>query len=862
MTFLPDESLLIERMRLRAPVLVLGAGFSRGVNNKHNQPLPNAQELAEAIFTQVLSKNKRIDPSDLAHYENYRTDLKAICNACRMEDMVKKRDEYLVDQLSGCRCINTDYHQWLKLYPWRYIFTLNIDDLVEAIYQDCPVKNQPLVHRKNASTLDRNASLELFKLHGCVTRPDLGFVFDKDEYVKYITSPSWGLSSFANLFLTNDVIFLGTEFQEEDLQVMIQSNLNQVEINTAPHYFFISPQISNFELTRMIRKQKNLHHIMWDTKKFLSTIKSQITDINDIRRKMRDYGMVFYDEKLSESESESRRYLSKLYVGDIPRPLDFFQDYDIRRYETEKQADKLSSDGQHHLVTIYGDAYVGKTCSALRLGVDLMKKGYEFSVFSLSYTMHATSYRERVLEYLRFLPNGTKVAILAENMPYYYGHIKMILENCPANINSLIYICTASTQDHHSKKYLLDCYSNLEEIHLTEKTSDGRIANNIYDKLSEKHHLNKLRSYSSTRKECVQYIKSINDLIEVLYIAQEGRYFVTYFSDLLANKANDADKNAFLILSCFSALDISEISIMLFANIVKQCGLSFDMKTFRKEYADIIRIQGDRITVRCSRLLWNSCEHQLTENRILTWIKSAVRYLGQILTEREESLQNEVFQKLLKVKHLRSRLHFSNQTILELLISVSAYCKHLSYYWVQRGIIHRDMEDFEEANNALSEAASIRQNISYHILHAQAKNYMTWGVWAVKNEPSHAAYYFDLGKKQITELISIVSPRFYAYSIHTYIDMTIRYYQTNQLQIPESEIQTILHMLLQLSDRMADKLVYSVAKVFLNYCASINYHDIGLKELSSRVATFNTPNMSSTVFESLDVDELTDDGEI
>lgn len=48
----------------------------------------------------------------------------------------------------------------------------------------------------------------------------------------------------------------------------------------------------------------------------------------------------------------------------------------------------------------------------------------------------------------------------------------------------------------------------------------------------------------------------------------------------------------------------------------------------------------------------------------------------------------------------------------------------------------------------------------------------------------------------------------------------------------------------------------------MNYCASINYHDIGLKDLNSRVAAFNTPNMSTTVYESLDVDELTDDGEL
>lgn len=855
MDYTADEALLIERMKHRTPILVLGAGFSYGVKNQYNKPLPTAKELVGMLFSEVLSKSKKVDPTDLAYYKDHYTDLISICTACRSEELVKQRNEYLLRQFTGCKCPSTDYHHWLKLYPWRYIFTLNIDDLVETIYADQPSRNRPLVHRKDSSTLDRNASLELFKLHGCVTRPDLGFVFDKEEYESYTASPSWGMNVFANLFLTNDVVFLGTEFAEIDMRIMIQRNLNQVEINSAPQYFFISPEINNYELTRDIRKNKNLHHIQWDTKQFLSAIKTQITDVNDIRRKMRDYGMTFYDEMLRESEAEANRYLSKLYLGEYARPLDFFQDYDIRRPELENIADKLANN-EHHLVVIYGDAYTGKTCAALRLGVDLMAKGYEFSVFPLNYATHATAYQERVHEYLSNLPSGTKIAILAENMSFYYGHVKRILEQCPPNISSLIFICTAPTRDHNSKKYLLDCYCNLTEIYLTERTADGRFSNNIYDKLSEKNHLNKLRSYGSNKKECVKYIREVNDLIEVLYIAQEGRQFVAYFTDLLGSKANDGNKEAFMILACLSALDVSEISIVLFSNIVKQCGISLNMNQFCNDYADVIRVQGERITIRCSRLLWSSCEKVITEAQLINWIKVAVQFLAKTLREREETLQNEVFQKLLKVKNLRVNINLDNDKILDLLLSVQSRCKHLSYYWVQRGIIHRDLTDFEEANNALSEAADIRQNTSYHIRHAQAKNYMEWGVWAIQHEPSHAAYYFSLGKDQIEHLIEIASSRFYAYSIHTYIDMTIKYYREQHAVIPEATMYTIIEILTQLSDRTVDRMIYDISVVFLKYCDSISYKSPELAELREKVSRIRRSDLPAQTSNAIDIDEL------
>lgn len=238
-----DEKLLIERMSARTPVLVLGAGFSIGAKNGTGKPLMTGRELSQALFDNVLAKGRKVRKEDLAAYRQEAQDLKKTCDNIELEGLRERRDAFLKIQFGTCFCPKDDFHMLLREYPWRYIFTLNIDDLVEYIYSDCPKEQQPLVHVKQSSTLRSSASLELYKLHGSVSRPDLGYVFDSEEYRAYAASASWTLTTFGHQAMTNDVIFLGTEFQEEDMHLMLQQLAAMVEVVQPPHYFFVTPEI-------------------------------------------------------------------------------------------------------------------------------------------------------------------------------------------------------------------------------------------------------------------------------------------------------------------------------------------------------------------------------------------------------------------------------------------------------------------------------------------------------------------------------------------------------------------------------------------------------------------------------------------
>ena len=813
-----EIELLTNRMSVRTPVLVIGAGFSCGALNDQQKPLPTGKMLANELFDELLEKLPETSSQYLEEYRCDRDDLLKTCDNIREENLVKRRDKYITQRMKGCHCDSNDYHMFVKRHPWKHIFTLNIDDLLEYIYKSDPSQKEPNIHIKGKSQLDSEASFDLYKLHGSVRNPLLGYIFDSEEYREYMSESAWALERFGQLFLTNDVIFLGTEFQEVDLLFMIEKFMKMVDIKHPYHYFFISPNIHNRKLRRDIEKLPYMHYIPWDTKQFLTHIKNAISDVEDARRKMRDYGAIFYNEKKQES-IKNPTYGSELYYGMPPRPIDFFQEVDIVRPNLKGTARSISTRGGNRLIILHGMPYVGKTCAALRLGVDLMESGYEFLVFNLPISMDAKTYASILLEYLGRMPEGAKVAVLAENMPDFYGRVKKIMKECPSHLNSFVFICTAITADHDSKKYLLDECPMVEEFSVTEKTNEGRMAEAIYDKLAEKNHLNKLRLYGDSWKECIQYIKQVNDIIDVLYIAQEGRGFVEHFSEWIDNKATGEELDAFLYLNVLLKLGIPVISKSTFVNLLTKCGIKIDVRMFLNNYNDLIRFEEDKLTLRCSRLLWDSVRSQLSNEIIVRRIISSVKHIVSSLKEGDETIDNSMFQKLTKANNLHWNLNLSYNVITVMLLELEESCKHLSYYWVQRGISNREIEEFEEANNAFSEAASIRNNTSFHIKHAQAKNYMQWGLWAADHQPSMATTLFTMGKDRIEDLIINAPERYYAYSVHTYVDMMMRFYKKSEFDIDLDKLSILLQKLLVEHN---DKLNQQITKDFLDFCIDRN----------------------------------------
>lgn len=277
-----NEEKLKESLETRRPVLFLGAGFSLKATSGSGCPLMVGSDLAKGLYNYVIKSQKdalAADGADTEAIEGVQSDaergrLKEVCNFIDDYDLTDKRNEYFQKTMSSCIWDeNLIPFQNLTLYPWEYIYTLNIDDLVENIYR---ISQKPLEKWTRSSPhyeFPKGKTL-LIKLHGDVAGEASDYVFCEDEYNQYTSKNEWMLHQFISQYFMNDVIFIGTECQENDIDIALKKAQEQRCSNKNNRYFFISPGKPSKKLTKRIEENSNIYHIPWRTEQFLEFIKN------------------------------------------------------------------------------------------------------------------------------------------------------------------------------------------------------------------------------------------------------------------------------------------------------------------------------------------------------------------------------------------------------------------------------------------------------------------------------------------------------------------------------------------------------------------------------------------------------------
>lgn len=423
---MPDKiEKLIEILRDKSPLLLLGAGFSLGATDGKGRSMLSGRQLANELFDTVLTKAS-INSTELVELQKHRDDLKKVCDYIRDEALIEERNAYLIDRMSGCRCSKDSFHMKLKRYPWSYIFTLNIDDLVEYIYDDTKLTVQVNGSYKQGIP----GAPELIKLHGSVNKPEFGFVFDSTEYIQFMARDNWPLTQFGTEYLKRDVIILGTEFQEDDLLLIIEKFQKMSGATKDLNCFYITPAINNRSLRRKIENNPNMYHIEFYTKDFLEFINNNITTLGEHRSRIRDYGMIFLDEKKSE-RTNMYDDTAHLYLGETPRYRDFFNDWDIRYPVLHEKSRLQVNKNESGIISLFGDPYVGKSCVAMRLLVDYLGEGFLACQFNMNYSLNTFTYSAILFEYLESLPTGARLCCYPRIAPCCMMRFVELCKNIP-----------------------------------------------------------------------------------------------------------------------------------------------------------------------------------------------------------------------------------------------------------------------------------------------------------------------------------------------------------------------------------------------------------------------------------------------
>ena len=809
-----DFDFLLERMKQNHPVLLLGAGFSYGATNGVNEPLPLGSKLADMIYTHffVDGDTSSIDSSILDEIYNKKTDLKELCNYLRLLKKTDERNHLLRRTFRDCKPATDGFHAYLTKYPWEYIFTLNIDDLVENVYRG----QQPISvwDLNNPNGNNRNSNVNLIKLHGSVDAPDKGYIFDNSEYRDFTVSSNCLLREFAHQALQHDLVLVGTEFQEDDLETILDI-YETSGYSREPYYrFFVSPSISG-KLKLQIQNSDNDVWIKGDTKTFLERLNRNIIVPGEGKAFLKEKGAVFLEE-ISRSTPSS----FELYKGMETVYPDFFHDADIYPKELNQWKTEILSAKNHLLIAFYGDSYVGKSCFAKRLLVELFNEGF----ISLQMNRFDEKVSDLLISYLQSLPEHSKVAVYCENAAYLYKRLLQLKKNCPKTIDKLVFITEDTQENHHGKEYLLldDPNSITHKINVT---MDEEYACAVYDRLSRNRRLNKYLQFipvrsnpfsPKSRKVIVDKILEENDIIDALYFSTEGIPFQKHYQRWLNRYSSDGERHLLEQLCFLFKLGIAEIPNLLVSRLGKKLNKDFRLKDFCIKYAEVISVSYGWTRLRRGRIL-----NQLIDTADATLISDAL-YETAIYSvpnnERNHTELTPVFEKVIRVKRIRSSNLLSKDKILSLLKRLEADCNHISYYWVQYGIAAQINCEYEDASNHLLYAQSIRPQ-SYHVNHAFAKNEMEWGLFLLKDGIYEGEYKFFSGSNKMQEIAQ--GKQYsdgYRYSVHTYVGKWLEYTRITGTELPHEVYEICTRFLEPLLGRPLDNMLTDLIKAFIAYC--------------------------------------------
>lgn len=128
---------------------------------------------------------------------------------------------HITERFSGC--VPGPALRAIPSFIWRRIFTLNVDDALEAAYRTADAYQVPLV-RNFPDLYDEarsNAEVPIIHLHGFTQRPNDGYVFSREEYLGIIKTANPWTTILAQSLAVDPFIIMGSSLDEVDIDYFL-----------------------------------------------------------------------------------------------------------------------------------------------------------------------------------------------------------------------------------------------------------------------------------------------------------------------------------------------------------------------------------------------------------------------------------------------------------------------------------------------------------------------------------------------------------------------------------------------------------------------------------------------------------------
>lgn len=823
----------------RNPILFTGAGFSKYAKNKYEDDIADGWRLKDILLTQELSYEEK-SPE---YQELITSSLSDLCKYYRLHRGESRLRDFLVDQFSGC--IPNNFHKTFSKYPWKKIYTTNIDDILESIFEPKYLLVQNLTR---PNLMHSTGKIEYIKLHGCVRNPSNGFVFSSEDYIdSMLKSRDYRFNQFGSDIQFGDFIFVGTDYSEVNLDYYLKLYETSYESSAKGKVFFINPKPS------LIFKSKiesiNGYIIEWTTSEFADFIESEILSQKKTSKPIDHVDGYFYLNGSTGSFGKAQNYRSSLYLGYQPKWQDIYFDWDFIHHKITQNFEDYTNyikkyDVKTSVVSIVGKTMSGKSVYLKRLAFMLQKDGFE------TYELNG-----RRFDYFSFVnlvrhSSHNKFCLVIDNASYYYGAIASLIKSVPTS-KQLIVLTSSRPFFHSRKKYILITEDH-HDIYI-DNSIDEIFAVEVEKKLDQKGLIGTLKSKS--KRERISYLKSRNDLSNVLYEITFGKQFIKRHKDNLLNrydKMHDG-KDVLHYLAILQAVDLSYFPLELLGQLYPK-----SKKEILQEIDDFIKYNDYNGIELRSPILANAILPKIRSIGKINAIKEILVMISPQVTEEISSYWNEMQASLMKEKLLRKRLFLKSSETKRLLFEIQGYYNDNYNYWLQVGIAEQMDNEFEKALNHFKQAEAISSK-SYMVKNAIARNFLKQANYQA--DASTASVYFSEGEKLMLKLINDREEfQVKAFSTHCYIYEKINFLKKFSISPSTQDLKKLFSLLKVITEKAPDDpMSKHIGNKFYTYLQSIgksNLINVSFNDLSSIKAMFEKYDLDiESLFEDFEIDE-------
>ena len=224
---MPIDSNLLDEMKgtllAGGYSLFLGAGANVGGKDRSGRELPLSDQLRQELVTL--------------------TGLKPNSSLARAYAQLKQAqiDTHLTDRFSNCVPGESLLH--VPSFVWKRIYTLNIDDAVEAAYNKVTSHQIVEVKSHKSPYIDANDVnvIQVIHVHGWSTKPDDGYVFSLEEYAGAMGPNSPWTAVLAHTLATEPFIIAGTSLEEPDIEYFLRGRKSDLIRKDRGPSFLVEP---------------------------------------------------------------------------------------------------------------------------------------------------------------------------------------------------------------------------------------------------------------------------------------------------------------------------------------------------------------------------------------------------------------------------------------------------------------------------------------------------------------------------------------------------------------------------------------------------------------------------------------------